>query len=441
MGRPKDMKEAILAWISRDDRRIEEVRELCLAAGYSIVSEVRQARSRPDPRYYLGKGKVAEIAALGVAEHLIVPCDLDPPQTYNIASGTDLKVADRTRLILEIFRSRANSPESRLQVELADLHHQLPIVKEYVHRGKLSEKPGFMAGGDYEVDYYHDMIRRRMSGIERELEEIRRRRSLIRAKRRRNDMQLVAIAGYTNAGKSTLMNALMERQDASKTQESSPEVFTTLATATRRMKGCDRRLLTDTVGFVSELPHFMVQGFLSTLEEVFDADMVLLVVDASEDLPTMIRKLEESLTILRDGDVAGKVLIVLNKSDLVRTDPSEIVAEVQSFVQRSGSVRIDGMATVSAATGEGTDTLTDLVDSVLPSTVMMEMEVPYAIDLSSLGRALGRRYRLSFVEAVADRKRYRVSYDPRWEEDLRDRIAELGGTIVDRSGRGTQGGI
>jgi len=145
-------KKAVLVWISADDHLIPETEELCRSAGYTIERRVHQTKKRPDPRCYLGTGKVEEIVKEDGIEHVIIPSDITPAQTYNLSSATGMAVTDRIRLILEIFRLRANSPESRLQVELADLHHQLPIVREYVHQGKLSEKPGFMAGGEYRID-------------------------------------------------------------------------------------------------------------------------------------------------------------------------------------------------------------------------------------------------------------------------------------------------
>lgn len=423
-----DIKKAVLAWISRDDDRVPEARELAEAAGYEIVQEVRQNRDRPDTRHYLGRGKVTEIEFIDGATHILIPSDITPPQSYNISSITKKSVTDRIRMILEIFRLRANSPESRLQVELADLQHQLPIVREYVHRGKLSEKPGFMAGGEYQVDYYLDMIRRRMSAINRELKEIGRRRGEARSRRRRKGIRLVSLAGYTNAGKSTLMNALIDDERPEKRQEEASAVFTTLSTATRRMKGRENWLITDTVGFISDLPPFLIEGFMSTLEEVFDSDAVILVVDASEERENISYKLTESLKILRDGPVKGKVVIALNKIDRC----PDGIAPTDLPIPDIGAenVRIEHMVPTSALAGEGIGDLLEALGRILPERVEIVAEFDEGITISRIEEGLGRRYSVRFVSSNAGRVRFGISYEGGPGEYPLEVIKAIGGIVV-----------
>jgi GTP-binding protein HflX len=422
-------KKAIIAWISRDDPSIPEVMELCSSAGYEIVGEVRQSRRYPDSQYYVGRGKAREIVKEEGVEFLIIPSVISPPQVFNLSSVTKLVVIDRIRLILEIFRNRANTPESRLQVELADLHHQLPIVREYVHQGKLSEKPGFMAGGEYQVDYYYDMIRRQMTTIKDELEQIQKRRGEARAKRRRRGSYLIAIAGYTNAGKSTLMNALIEEGPGDKMQESSPEVFTTLSTSTRRMKGGKNRLLIDTVGFISDLPPFLIQGFMATMEEVFDSDIVVLVVDGSDPPDMVRRKLSDSMTILREGHTRGKVIIALNKID--RIDRTEIHSKLSmEDAAGAGDPLVVSVVPVSALSGEGLDRLVNAVDECLPSVTTVIAEFDPGLSISMIRKELGRRYDVEFVSSSGTANRFKIDTDARWLSPLLEKIVSSKGIVV-----------
>ncbi len=204
------------------------------------------------------------------------------------------EVADRVRVILEIFRRRAGTREARLQVELAKLRYEMPIVREAIHLSKTGERPGFLAGGQHAVERIHERMGKRMSRIRRELDRISDERELRRKHRRRGGFHLVSLAGYTNAGKSSLLTALTED-----TAEVEDRVFTTLTTQTRRVES-ERRdiLLTDTVGFIDDLPPWLVEAFHSTLEEIALADVILLVVDASDPPAEVERKLASSLKTL-----------------------------------------------------------------------------------------------------------------------------------------------
>ncbi|MGA1820925.1 MAG: GTPase HflX [Thermoplasmatota archaeon] len=429
-----DPRYGIFVWIDQDKDRIDETLELCEAAGYSIIDELSQARSEPDPRFYIGSGKIDEISDLESAEsadYLIIPSDLTPDQTFHMRRATGKIVIDRIRLILEIFRMRANTPESRLQVELADLRHQLPIVREYVHKGKLSERPGFMAGGEYRVDYYYDMIRRRMSAISTELRQIRTRRSRTRRRRSRHGVHQISIAGYTNAGKSTLLNSLIEDGNADKETEVGARVFTTLSTSTRRMNGGRNCLITDTVGFIRDLPPWLVEGFMSTLEEVFESEIILLVVDLSDREGEISRKLADSLEILANGDAAGGIIIVGNKLDLCGgREVNEIEKELYSMIRGSASGLIRGISLVSADTGEGIDELIGSIHGLLPVMMKMDFELPHSPGGEAALSGMRKRWSTVDVEYRSAGISGSVEIEERWIGTLRKLIETGGGRLI-----------
>ncbi len=207
-----------------------------------------------------------------------------------------LEVFDRVRVILEIFSERARTQEARLQVELAKLHYEMPLVKESISLMKKGERPGFLAGGEYEVVQYHDMIKRRMARIRHDLSHISQERDVRRKHRRRGGFHLVSLAGYTNAGKSSLLRALTGDRAIAENR-----YFSTLETRTRRAVDERREILvTDTVGFMDELPPWLIESFRSTLEEIALADVIVLVVDVSDPLPEIRRRLHASLDVLAD---------------------------------------------------------------------------------------------------------------------------------------------
>lgn len=288
--------------------------ELIFALGADLVETVYQRRPQPDPQLYLGSGKIEEArrtrAAFG-ADLVVVNAALKPGQIFSLrqafreGAGEDadrIEVYDRTRLILEIFRERARSPEARLQVELATIQYEIPLVKEAIHLEKRGERQAAMfGGGQYGVNEYYDMMKRRMVRIRRDLDKMRRERDLRRKHRRRGGFHLVSLAGYTNAGKSSLLKALSERHALVENR-----YFSTLSTKTARAQS-DRReiLVTDTVGFIEDLPPWMVEAFHSTLEEIALADVILLVVDASDPAEEMARRLRSSLRVLWEFDGNG----------------------------------------------------------------------------------------------------------------------------------------
>jgi GTP-binding protein HflX len=370
-------KDAILIHIEKDRPHIPEMMELAGSSGFNIIEIIGQKRKEPDPKFYVGPGKLDEIALLEV-ENLIIPSDLTPSQVYNISQRTKKIVSDRTRIILDIFNRRAMTQEAKLQVEIADLRYQIPVLREYIHQGKLSERPGFLSGGEYKVDYYYEMIRKRMAFIRKKLEKERERRKNRRNLRRRRGYHQISIAGYTNAGKSTLLNRLIDADDPGKKAEMGPMMFTTIGTTTRKMKGGRNCLISDTVGFIRDLPPWLVEGFISTLEEIFMADIILLVIDISEDMETVRSKLSESLGILRRGASLASILITANKID--RVDGQIERSVLEEILREAASADNDGaikdIIFTSADSGEGIEDLVERIHQQLPLTIEYHFRIP-----------------------------------------------------------------
>jgi GTP-binding protein HflX len=237
---------------------------------------------------------------------------LKPNQNYSLASRLKLEIIDRESLILEIFESRASSAESKLQVKLAKLRYERARAKERVRLARGGEQPGFMGIGKFEIDAYHDDIKNRANVIKRKLEKAGKQRALHRQGRDRLGFKTISLAGYTSAGKTTLFNSL-----TGETKEKSAELFTTLTTTTRRLKlGREISLITDTVGFISKLPAYLIDAFRSTLEELLFTDIILLVIDSLDDEELMKKKFSTCHKTLIELGVERKNMIFLfNKSE------------------------------------------------------------------------------------------------------------------------------
>ena len=258
----------------------EEFEELLQSAGYEILTIIEQVREE-HPKYNVGPGKLQEIKKLIdelKPDRIIFANPLTPSQSFNITKELKIDVIDKWQLVLEIFEKRAHSKEAKLQVEFANLQYELPLVKEAIRRIKLGDRAGFKGMGEYQTQQYLKHIRYRMGRIKKELEKVKADREIKRKRREEVGFLLIALAGYTNAGKSTLLNTLANEEIEAKMQ-----MFTTLDTTTRRfMVNGKKALITDTVGFIDDLPPFIVEAFHSTLEEIIKADIILLILDVSE---------------------------------------------------------------------------------------------------------------------------------------------------------------
>ena len=264
------------------------------------------------------------------AEKILFDNDLTPVQAYNLAKVTGVMVIDRFQLILEIFSIRASTYEAELQIKLASLRYELSRAKERVKLARMEEQPGFMGLGKYEVDLYFEAVKRQISSNESKLKKKRKERQLHRVRRAELGFSSISLAGYTNAGKSSLFNLLAEE-----TVIVNNALFTTLSTTTRAVQFSKRKvLLTDTVGFIDRLPLKLVKAFHSTLEETIFSDVIILVVDVSEPEEDIKRKLSCSLdTIQQIGATGIPVVTALNKIDLIEED--ELKRKIEYLKERA----------------------------------------------------------------------------------------------------------
>jgi GTP-binding protein HflX len=371
---------AVLAQGVDEGEELAEMRELLRTAGVEPVGELLQRRPAPDPRTYVGKGKLAELKRAvpeAGAESLIVDDDLDPGQQRRLEDELKLRVIDRTQLILDIFAQHAVSAEGKLQVELAQLEYNLPRMRGmWQHLERLGGGIGTRGPGESQLETDRRLARQRIGQLRRRLRELERRRDTQRKARRRGETPVVALAGYTNAGKSTLLNALTDAQVSV-----DDRLFETLDPTTRSFTHGGRRyLVTDTVGFIRRLPHQLVEGFAATLEETAHADLVLHVADASAPdvrLEETIGAVEAVLAEIGAGELP--VELVLNKIDSV--DPLR---------RRRLGNRYPGALRISALKGEALDDLRARVAARFSERLRpVRLLVPY-----DAGKALAELYEL-----------------------------------------------
>ncbi len=349
---------AVLAKGVDADEELAELRELARTAGVAPVEQVVQQRPHPDPRSYVGKGKLEELKQTygdARAEVLLVDGELDPTQQRTLENALDARVVDRTQLILDIFAQHAKSAEGKLQVELAQLQYNLPRMRgmwKHLERlgggtGALGAGVGTRGPGESQLETDRRLAGRRISLLRRRLRELGKQRGLRRKARTRSGTPTVALAGYTNVGKSTLLNALTGAHVSV-----DDRLFETVDPTTRGFDHDGKHyLVTDTVGFIRRLPTQLVEGFASTLEETLVADLVLHVLDASvsdDRLEEMIRSVDDVLGEIGADEVP--VELVLNKID--RVDP---------LGRRRLANRFPGALQVSAATGLGLDALRERI--------------------------------------------------------------------------------
>ena len=318
------MEKAVLVQRRLRNERsyLNELNELSKVAGYKVVGTLEQIR-RPDPSYQIGYGKVKELVSLIRrldASKVIFFNELKPVQVRNLIKELNVEVIDRFQLILEIFIKRAGTEEAKLQIELAQLKRNLSFVKDMISLSKRTEYPGFLSGGEYELNVYEQHIRKRIAKIERILEKIRQRKKDRYRKQVNTGSYTVTLTGYTGAGKTTLFNILAKEK---KYIDGKP--FATLSTVARRIKiNGIPIILSDTIGFIDSLPPLLLDAFYTTLEEISVSDLILLLVDSNESLREIKRKLTASLNVLRQiGAINKPIIVVLNKIDLL--DKKEIL--------------------------------------------------------------------------------------------------------------------
>ena len=375
---------------------IDELEELAFTAGAAVFAKLIQKRDRPDNATFLGGGKLWELKNIcdsNDIDLLIFDGELTPSQQRNIENFTDVRVIDRTMLILDIFALNARTSEGKLQVELAQLKYSLPrLGGKGIEMSRLGGGIGTRGPGESKLESDRRHIHRRIDALEENLETMAKRRDLLRKRRKKNSVTTVAIVGYTNAGKSTLLNALT---DAGVLTEN--KLFATLDPTSRALKLPDGRsvLLVDTVGFISRLPHDLVEAFKSTLEEVVYADLILNVCDASDvEFEDHIRVTKQVINDLGAGD--KPMLTVYNKCDRNPT--------LRFFGESGNDVRI------SALHKQGLDNLMNKMCAMLENTRRkVRLLIPYsdggtASKIRKEGALINEEYREDglFMEAVLD---------------------------------------
>ncbi len=323
-----------------------EIIGLAQAAGYKVEAVVTQKQVVKSD-YGVGVGKADELREMVSAngsKTIIIDDSITSAQANKLAATTHVEVVDRERLILNIFALRATTTEAKLQVQLAELRYELPRARDSVRNSVRGEQAGFMGMGEYAVDVQFRALRRRMAFLKERLEKSKTTRKVQTTERRKLDLPFISLAGYTSSGKTTLFNRL-----TSESKEESPKLFTTLTTTTRKVRFSNSKrtvMLSDTVGFISRLPTYLVESFKSTLDELRYADLVLLMVDASESLDSIAIKLHSCRETLSELEVDPlRILLVLNKVDLLDRGSADI--EKDPMFKDFSTIKI------SAARGDG----------------------------------------------------------------------------------------
>ncbi|NLW26970.1 MAG: GTPase HflX [Hungateiclostridium saccincola] len=382
--------------MSYGERSLAELEELAITAGAIVLKKILQTRPKKDPAFYVGKGKLEEIALICQALHadlLIFDDELSASQINNIESVVGIKVIDRTSLILDIFAQRARSKEGKYQVELAQLKYRISRLSGLGRQlSRLGGGIGTRGPGEKKLETDRRHIRNRIKYLNSQLEQIESRRNSLRSARSDRDVPVIALVGYTNAGKSTLMNKLC---DADVFAEN--KLFATLDPTTRRLPLEDGKyaLLIDTVGFIRKLPHHLIEAFKSTLEEAVYADLLIHVVDvSSEEVEEQVKVVD---SILEDLGVLDKpVIMAFNKIDKV------------SSYTRPGIINKNGKCfEISAVNGDGIEELKKGIKDALPQNeVEVKLFVPYAEGwvisyLHQNGKILSEEHKEQGTEIVA----------------------------------------
>ncbi|MDQ4024437.1 MAG: GTPase HflX [Actinomycetota bacterium] len=413
MTNPRARQRALGIAASPGEPDLGELRELLRTAGVAVAGELVQRRESPDPDRYFGRGKLAELKrAIAETGANLVACDdeLVPRQERNLEEVLGVPVIDRTAIILDIFADHASSAEGKLQVELAQLEYNLARMRglwthlERLGAGRIDGGIGTRGPGETQIETDRRLARDRIAALKRRLRQTKGTRSTMRRERERAGLPTVALAGYTNAGKSTLLNALTGADVGVRER-----LFHTLDPTTRSFEIAGRTyLLTDTVGFIRKLPHQLVEAFSATLEEALGADLIVHVADASvpeADLHEMLAAVDDVLEEIGAADRAR--VLALNKIDLLDAER-----------RRELSFRFPSAVQISGATGEGLDRLDDAIEARFLATLRpMELLLPYdeGGSLSELHDLAGELEREDTAEGVRIRARVPAAAARRFE--------------------------
>ena len=388
-------QDGISKWDLRDS--LDELRELVNSAGAEVVNTVTQKLEKPTAPYYIGKGKAELIKDSFQTQQVtsvIFDNELSPAQGRNLEHLFKRKVLDRTQLILDIFAQRARSREGRLQIELAQLQYLLPrLTRMWTHLSRQTGGIGTRGPGETQLEVDRRRVQERIARLERELEGVRKVRGVQREGRRRHQWPVAAVVGYTNAGKSTLLNLLTGAEVLAANR-----LFATLDPTTRSftLPNKQRMLLTDTVGFLRNLPHTLIESFKATLEEVSEADLLIHVVDVSH--PRVDEHIEAVNSVLKELDASGKqTVMVFNKVDAVQN--ADHLAAYRNRFPRS--------AAISARTGEGVSLLVQaLQDEISSWRLQLRFRIPLReagliAEIHRVGRVLELHYEEQHAVVVA----------------------------------------
>ncbi|GIK78068.1 MAG: GTPase HflX [Acidobacteria bacterium] len=402
-ARQRAVAIGVVRGLAGEDAGLDELGELLRTAGVATEARMVQQRAEPDPDRYFGRGKLEELRAeIARSGANLVACDdeLAPRQERNLEAALGVPVIDRTAIILDIFADHAHSAAGKLQVELAQLEYNLARMRglwthlERLGAGRMDGGIGTRGPGESQIETDRRLARDRISALRRDLRDVERNRETMRAERRRSAVPTVALAGYTNAGKSTLLNAITGAAVGV-----GDRLFHTLDPTTRSFEHDGRRyLLTDTVGFIRKLPHQLVDAFKATLEETTLADLIVHVVDGSAPAPSRAAAIEAVDEVLDEiGAGATPRILALNKIDLL-----DDAGRRDLLVGRRDAVG------VSAATGEGVDELLDAIAAAFARTLEpVELLIPYeeGATLNELHEAAGSLDREDRPEGVHVRAR------------------------------------
>ena len=354
------MKSCILITYYDDDS-VSEAEGLCEAAGCKILHLIKQ-EFLSSPKFGLSGGKIDDLKNLVTKmrpDVIVFDEVMKPSQNYNLAAELKIQVLDRESLILEIFESRSTSTESKMQVKLAQLRYEMSRAREKVRLSKMGEQPGFMGIGKFEVDVYYNDIKNRMVSVRAKLQKAGKQRELHRQSRKRIGFRTISLAGYTSAGKTTLFNSITGEK-----KEEDSKLFTTLTTTVRKFK-LDREwvLISDTVGFISKLPAYLIEAFKSTLEELTFTDIVIVVIDTNEKNNELKKKFSSCYkTLMELGVKRQNLLFAFNKTESMNDE------KILEKIKQLDLLENKNWIAISAKSGKNIEKLKMLIKQNFDST-------------------------------------------------------------------------
>ena len=360
------MKSCILITYYDNDA-ISEAEGLCEAAGCKILHLMKQ-EFLSSPKFGLSGGKIDDLKNLVTKmrpDVIVFDEVMKPSQNYNLAAELKIQVLDRESLILEIFESRSTSTESKMQVKLAQLRYEMSRAREKVRLSKMGEQPGFMGIGKFEVDVYYNDIKNRMVSVRAKLQKAGKQRELHRQSRKRIGFRTISLAGYTSAGKTTLFNSITGEK-----KEEDSKLFTTLTTTVRKFK-LDREwvLISDTVGFISKLPAYLIEAFKSTLEELTFTDIVIVVIDTNEKNNELKKKFSSCYkTLMELGVKRQNLFFAFNKTESMNDE------EILEKVKQLDLLENKNWIAISAKSGKNIEKLKMLIKQNFDSTTKINSE-------------------------------------------------------------------